>query len=114
GSGLVTAFTQPSRTGAKKFVFDSIVAVPRAVSGRLRKAHSPPAASARLINAPPCIIPPAVHIRSSQASRLRTSSGDAIKTSIPRKPENGAAAAICSVRAGSASTAGGYPHAGGG
>ena len=38
-SGREVAWTWPSRTARKKFVFDSIVAVPPAPSGRLRNAQ---------------------------------------------------------------------------
>src|SRR5437868_4041805 len=88
--------------GPRKFVFDSIVAVPFASWGRLRNARKPPAESARLISAPPWSMPPAVHLSALHASRLRTSSREAETNSIPRNPVNGAAAATCAVSSGSA------------
>ena len=44
--------TVPSMTAPRKFVFDSIVAVRVAPSGRLTNAHAPPAESARAITYP--------------------------------------------------------------
>ena len=58
----------PPRTGARRFVLDSIVVVPAAPSGRLRNAHTAPAVSARLMSAPPCMAPAAVHSSSRQSS----------------------------------------------
>ena len=88
-----TASTCPDVTGRKKFVFDSIVAVACAPSGRFRYAQSPPAASASPISAPPWRIPPAVHRDSSHARRARTSSGAACTSSMPSRPANGIAPA---------------------
>ena len=48
-NGRATAVTVPSRTAPRKFVFDSIVDVPTAPSGRLANAHAPPAESASAI-----------------------------------------------------------------
>src|SRR5262249_1851684 len=53
-----TAWTRPPRIGPRKFVFDSIVAVPFASWGRFRNARKPPAESATDISAPPPTIPP--------------------------------------------------------
>src|SRR5204862_847086 len=87
-----------------------IVAVPPAPSGRLRKAQKPPARSASPISAPPWSMPPAVHLSSLQASRARTSCGEADTISAPRNAVYGAAAATWPVSSGSAgSTRGGYP-----
>src|SRR3954452_15014030 len=103
-SARLTACTYPPRTGPRKFVFDSIVAVPLASGGRLRNARNPPAESASDIKAPPCRTPPAVHLSALHASCDRTSSGDAETISIPRNPVCGAAAETCAVSSGSAAT----------
>src|SRR5438034_4445085 len=55
-------------------------------------------------------MPPAVHLSSLQASRARTSCGEADTISAPRNAVYGAAAATWPVSSGSAgSTRGGYP-----
>ena len=87
---LAVASTCPSRTARKKFVFDSIVLV-CAPSGRLRKAHTAPSASASAITAPPWSTPPAVVSSGAQASRPVTLSGEASVSSIPSVPANGIA-----------------------
>src|SRR5213592_1744890 len=81
-SGCVTASTWPLRTGAKKFVFDSMVEVP-APGGRFKKAQI----------APPWSVPPLVQRSGAQARRPRTSSGVAAVTSAPTATANGMAAA---------------------
>jgi hypothetical protein len=66
----------------------------------------PPARSARPISAPPCSMPPVVHFSALQASRLRTSCGDAATISAPRKPVYGAAETANAVSSGSAGSTG--------
>src|SRR5918996_1134964 len=108
-SARAVAWTWPPRTAAKKFVFDSIVAVPAAPSGRLRKASRPPAESARPISAPPWRMPPAVQRLSSQASRAVTSSGPAASHSIPSSAPNGAVSLTLPVRPSSTAPYGSDP-----
>src|SRR5205085_6159335 len=72
--GRATASTWPSRTARRKLVFDSIVVVPAAPSGRLRNAAMPPTVSASPMSAPPWSAPPVVQRDGSHASRARTSS----------------------------------------
>ena len=103
GTERDVATTCPSRTARKKFVFDSMVAVPVEPSGRLRKAHSAPAASASDISAPPWRTPPAVQSRSSQGRRASTSSADADMTSTPRSSASGIEARAVAVSSASGS-----------
>src|SRR5437867_4425839 len=81
--GRATPSTWPPDTARRKLVLDSMVVVPAAPSGRLRKAQMPPMVSARLMRAPPCNTPPVVQRVGSQASLARTSSAPAETSSTP-------------------------------
>src|SRR6266516_7352255 len=91
-SACVTASMWPLRTGAKKFVFDSMVEVP-APGGRFKKAQIAPSVSASAMIAPPCNVPPLVQRSGAQARRPRTSSALAAVTSAPTATAKGMAAA---------------------
>src|SRR6266545_3040445 len=87
-SGFDAPFTCPSRTGRKKFVFDSTVTVV-VPSGRFRNAQIAPRVSANAISAPPCNVPTAVQRSSAHAILPRTSDGSAEASSIPSLEANG-------------------------
>ena len=70
-------------------VFDSIVDVPPAPSGRLRKAHAPPVLSARAMMAPPWSMPPVVHNSGRCANVARTEPGSDSTNRMPRVVASG-------------------------
>src|SRR5688572_6896251 len=75
-SGVAVAVIEaPSRTPPRKFVFDSIVDVPLAPSGRLRNADAAPAESASAISTPPCSKPALVQRAACQSRWSTTRSG---------------------------------------
>ena len=73
-SGVAVAMTEPLRTAPRKLVFDSMVAVPPAPSGRLRNAHAPPAESASAMMTPPCSRPLLVQSAGLQSTSSTTCS----------------------------------------
>ena len=76
--------TSPSRTARKKLVDDETVDVD-APGGRLRNAHTAPVVSARVITAPPCIMPAVVHRSGDHGRWPRTSSADAASSTMPTR-----------------------------
>jgi len=89
GSGRDVASTEPSRTPRKKFVFDSIVVVPCAPSGKFMNAHAAPVLSASAITAPPCRRPPAVQTDSDHSRLARTSAAADFLNVAPMVRVNG-------------------------
>src|SRR5437867_272277 len=73
----------------KKLVFDSMVVVPMAPSGRLSSAHAAPAESASAMSTPPWRIPAAVHSDGAHASDMTTSSAVYASVSMPRVAARG-------------------------
>ena len=90
-SGREIARSVPSRTAPRKLVFDSIVDVPTAPSGRLAAAQAPPAASARAITAPPCSAPAVVVSDADQSSSISVSSGVQVMPRMPSAAHSGIA-----------------------
>src|ERR1700684_2644480 len=98
-SGWLCALTVPERVAAKKWVLDSMVAVPPAPSGRFRNAHTAPDESARAMTIPPCSTSLPVHRLGAQSRLSTTSFGPAVSAVMPNVTHSGTSEWIISVAA---------------